>query len=196
MGRFDLRQDEEYTRAVIALAEPGSQLRMASAYLNLAKPYEECMEKAVQDGVDLSFLTASPQANGFYGAKGPAGYIPRAYSILEERLYQRLKCRIWEYNRPGWQFHGKGLWYTPPNEKDPVLTSIGSPNFGFRSIRRDMECQFYLFTGNVELRNALREEMEHLHRHAKAIDPTDFQHEGRRSGPVARAATNLIRHYL
>lgn len=196
MGRFDLRQDEEYTRAVIALAEPGSQLRMASAYLNLAKPYEECMEEAVQDGVDLSFLTASPQANGFYGAKGPAGYIPRAYSILEERLYQRLKCRIWEYNRPGWQFHGKGLWYTPPNEKDPVLTSIGSPNFGFRSIRRDMECQFYLFTGNVELRNALREEMEHLHQHAKAIDPTDFQHEGRRSGPVARAATNLIRHYL
>ena len=196
MGQFGLLQDEEYTKAVISMAEPGSQLRLASAYLNLAKSYELCMAKAVHDGVDLSFLTASPQANGFFGAKGPAGYIPRAYSILEERLYQRLKCRIWEYNRPGWQFHGKGLWYIPPKQSTPVLTSIGSPNFGYRSIRRDMECQLYLFTGNVNLRNTLHDEMEHLHQHAKIIDPTDFQHEGRRSGPMARAAMNLIRHYL
>ena len=33
--------------------------------------------------------------------------------------------------RPGWTFHAKGLWYSPPGE-DPTLTVVGSPNYGYR----------------------------------------------------------------
>lgn len=44
----------------------------------------------------------------------------------------RERVRLWEYNREGWTFHGKGLWYYPPGETRPAVTLIGSPNFGYR----------------------------------------------------------------
>ena len=34
--------------------------------------------------------------------------------------------------RPGWTFHAKGLWYSPPGERCPTLTVVGSPNYGYR----------------------------------------------------------------
>jgi hypothetical protein len=43
---------------------------------------------------------------------------------------QSERVRIYEYFRQGWTFHGKGLWYTPAGQTQPILTMIGSPNFG------------------------------------------------------------------
>ena len=37
-----------------------------------------------------------------------------------------------EYTRPRWTFHAKGLWYSPPGDTRPILTMVGSPNFGYR----------------------------------------------------------------
>ena len=73
--------------------------------------------------VDVELITASPAANGFFNAKGMSGFIPNAYSLLEQHTWQRLN-RAWErdkgssashalleYDRPGWQFHCKGIWW-------------------------------------------------------------------------------------
>lgn len=81
----------------------------------------------------MRLLTASPAANGFYGAKGVSGLIPTAYSLLEQHTWRSLH-RAWnrrrgssasgggttsggtarrsllEYSRPGWEFHAKGIW--------------------------------------------------------------------------------------
>ena len=78
--------------------------------------------------------------------------------------------------RPEWTFHAKGLWYSPPGEDHPVLTMVGSPNFGYRlatvaslctilvgrSVERDLETQMVVVTSNDGLRDRLKQERDAL----------------------------------
>lgn len=57
------------------------------------------------------------KANGFLGAKGPAGGIPAAYTLIARHFYKKLKkanqhhrFKLFEYSKPGWTYHAKGLW--------------------------------------------------------------------------------------
>jgi len=77
------------------------------------------------------------QANGFFGAKGVSGAIPDAYTciartfwaeVLRSRQHDRISLH--EYSKPGWTVHAKGLWYHLPDQPLPVMTLVGSPNFG------------------------------------------------------------------
>ena len=95
---------------------------------------------------EYNILMAHPEANGFLGAKFPAGGIPHAYTHIARQFLSRVsscgaedRIRMFEYRRPGWTFHGKGLWYCEAGA--PLLTMVGSPNFGYRSERRDLESQ-------------------------------------------------------
>lgn len=42
--------------------------------------------------------------------------------------------------------------YTPPGETLPIATAVGSPNYGYRSVVRDLEGQFLIITTNPALR--------------------------------------------
>lgn len=71
------------------------------------------------------------------GAKGVAGGIPAAYAQIEKSFYdlcekkkQNDRIRFYEFVRPGWTYHAKGLWYSMPGQQKPFFTLIGSPNFG------------------------------------------------------------------
>lgn len=73
----------------------------------------------------------------YLAAKGVAGCIPAAYTKIEEafvkccnKLGQQNRVILWEFIRPGWTYHAKGLWYSLPEQEKPCLTLIGSPNFG------------------------------------------------------------------
>ena len=89
------------------------------------------MDKCRRDGVcmqvHVEVLTASPEANGFFGSQGVSGLIPAAYTMLEQNTWARLNKqwsdaqgkqgllgltdkRLQEYKRPGWEFHAKGIW--------------------------------------------------------------------------------------
>jgi hypothetical protein len=93
---------------------------------------------------------------------------------------QSERVRIYEYFRQGWTFHGKGLWFTPAGHTQPILTMIGSPNFGTgasawslrcslvthhpharwtgrRSTDRDLEAQVVMLTEDPVLRSKLAE---------------------------------------
>lgn len=66
-------------------------------------------------------------------AKGIAGGIPAAYTKIEEsfiehrnKMGQQDRVTLWEFIRPGWTYHAKGLWYSLPGQKKPCLTLIGS----------------------------------------------------------------------
>lgn len=66
-------------------------------------------------GADYQILTASPEVNGFFGAKGVAGAIPDAYTHIARQFYERVRqlgqqgrIRLHEYHRPQWTFHAKG----------------------------------------------------------------------------------------
>jgi CDP-diacylglycerol--glycerol-3-phosphate 3-phosphatidyltransferase len=74
--------------------------------------------------------------------------VPACYTFLEREFLGRVaeaqcdeRVALCEYTRPDWTFHAKGLWATLPNESAPALTFIGSPNFGHRSVHRDLEAQ-------------------------------------------------------
>lgn len=110
------------------------------------------------------------QANGFQGAKGPAGGIPAAYSLIAKKFYEALvhakqnqRFDFMEYEKPGWTYHAKGLWYYLPGSKNPNLTLIGSSNFGERSVNRDLETQICLVTTNESLRKRLQDEVDNLY---------------------------------
>jgi CDP-diacylglycerol--glycerol-3-phosphate 3-phosphatidyltransferase len=51
----------------------------------------------------------------------------------------------------------KGLWMYPDDEETPIISVIGSPNFGYRSAERDLEAQVTIFTRHPGLRNRLHE---------------------------------------
>ncbi len=91
--------------------------------------------------VDIELLTASPAANGFFGAGGVSGWIPAVYSLLEQAAWRRL-TRLWarsaaaagrartpkrllEYGRPGWEFHAKGIWCAPAAQWQPLPAQSG-----------------------------------------------------------------------
>jgi len=77
------------------------------------------------------------QANGFFGARGVSGYIPDVYTLIARQFYSQVRTKghdlrisIYEYYRKHWTFHCKGLWFYVPDYDLPVLTLVGSPNFG------------------------------------------------------------------
>ena len=82
-------------------------------------------------------LVVCLQANGFFQAHGMSGGIPPAYTLIARTFWHQVcarclqqRVRLCEFSRPGWTFHGKGLWYYLPSYSLPSLTFIGSPNFG------------------------------------------------------------------
>lgn len=95
------------------------------------------MDTIVKDcEADCSIIMAHPNANGFKGAKGPAGGIPDAYSLLAKKFYEQIKSHeqerriaLLEYERMSWTYHAKGLWYTPANSTLPCMTVVGSSNY-------------------------------------------------------------------
>ena len=134
------------------VAGGAGEIRLASGYFNLLPSVQRVVARS---RADVSVVTASPQANGFFGAAGIKGALPQAYVELEtdflhtcarERAGQTGAndgvpaeegstttnsastdadseaddaasqgdalghVRVYEYVRPGWTFHAKGLW--------------------------------------------------------------------------------------
>jgi len=115
MGQLGIQQDSMVTEKILAESPPNSKLRIATGYFNLTSQY---MDTLIHDcEANCEILMAHPQANGFLGAKGLAGGIPFAYSLIAEKFRQQCEAhnqlnriKLLEYLRDGWTYHGKGLW--------------------------------------------------------------------------------------
>lgn len=175
MNSFNIRYDAAVTKRLLSSASADSLLHLASGYFNLTNAYMDCLLQSTD--ARCSILSAHPEANGFLGASGVAGAIPAAYTQLARSFLSRVaalgqerRLQLWEYRRSGWTFHAKGLWYTEPNSTSPdgrgevgdgdvlpapCLSLVGSPNFGWRSVYRDLESQLVVVTGNPELQQRL-----------------------------------------
>nr|CAD7581617.1 unnamed protein product [Timema californicum] len=139
MGELGLHQDSEVTRHLLESAQDGSTVHLSSGYFNLTQDYIDCLLH--RSSANYHILMAHPTANGFYGAKGLAGGIPAAYTLLATRFLghirradQESRVFVYEFQRPGWTFHSKGLWYSPPGSMLPALTLVGSSNFGKKKL--------------------------------------------------------------
>ncbi|KAF5289768.1 hypothetical protein FQA39_LY03685 [Lamprigera yunnana] len=168
MGQLGVYHDALATAQLFTEAPEGTNLYIATGYFNLTTKY---INTLVQNCVaECKLLMAHPNANGFQGASFPAGGIPAAYSLIAQYFSKKLKkygqderIQLQEYLRDGWTYHVKGLWYYPPKEQLPCLTLIGSPNFGERSVKRDLETQLAIVTENDELKKQMHEECTKLY---------------------------------
>lgn len=199
-GFAGLRHDERVFEAMLGAVPAGSAAALATPYCNLPAAAERALGATAAHPLQL--LTAAPEAHGFAGARGVASVVPAAYGVMEHRLLSRLSARregvtLREFNRPGWQFHAKGLWLWPPGgdaAAGPTATVIGSSNYGMRSARRDVEAQLAVVTWHAGLRAALQREWDDLA--ARAPPVALPQLAARAHGVGARLAAHAARRWM
>ncbi|XP_055530630.1 CDP-diacylglycerol--glycerol-3-phosphate 3-phosphatidyltransferase, mitochondrial isoform X2 [Wyeomyia smithii] len=175
MGQLEIHHDSLITKNLLSNCLKGSQLKLATGYFNLTETYMKTITNDCE--AECNILMAHPNANGFLGAKGPAGGIPAAYSLIARKFHENLKASnqqhrvsLMEYERPGWTYHAKGLWYYLPGSCLPDLTLFGSSNFGERSVNRDLEAQICMVTMNKNLQRKLQTEYENILQHSSKAE--------------------------
>lgn len=106
---------------------------LSTGYFNIHDRYADLL---LDSNGQTQVLFASPQANGFYEAQGVSGHIPALYVYLSLLFYGRVAqalkpITLFEYTRPDWSFHAKGLWLKPRASNEGwSATIIGSSNYG------------------------------------------------------------------
>lgn len=200
MGSLGITQDEMVTSQIFESTLRGSMSSLATGYFNLTQNY---LDKIVDSKGNFQILCAHPEANGFYKARGVIGGITDAFTQFAKEFYIRIqdskqpeRFTLKEYQRRHWTFHVKGLWYYRPNEDLPCLTMIGSPNFGHRSVRRDLENQVVLLTDNVRLRQQLRHESDYVYSFGVKVDERTFEEEERIVPLWAWVVTRFTRSFF
>ncbi|XP_020501878.1 CDP-diacylglycerol--glycerol-3-phosphate 3-phosphatidyltransferase, mitochondrial [Labrus bergylta] len=200
MKPLGIQVDEQVTQRLLTDAGPDSTVFLTSGYFNLTRAY---MGLVLGAGASYRILTASPEVNGFFGAKGVAGAIPAAYIHIARQFYnqvcrlgQQERIHLHEYHRSQWTFHAKGLWYYLQGQGRPCLTLIGSPNFGYRSVHRDLEAQIAIVTENEELQSQLQEEQETLYQRSSEVSDSTFEQPDRHVKLWVKLVTPLIKNFF
>uniref|UniRef100_A0A1A8MH13 CDP-diacylglycerol--glycerol-3-phosphate 3-phosphatidyltransferase n=2 Tax=Nothobranchius pienaari TaxID=704102 RepID=A0A1A8MH13_9TELE len=200
MKPLGIRVDEQVTQRLLTDAGSDSTVYLTSGYFNLTRTY---MRLVLGAGASYRILTASPEVNGFFGAKGVAGAIPAAYIHIARQFYnqvcrlgQQERVHLHEYHRSQWTFHAKGLWYYLQGQDRPCLTLIGSPNFGYRSVHRDLEAQIAIVTENEELQTQLQEEQEMLYQRSTEVSSSTFERPDRYVKLWVKLVTPLIKNFF
>lgn len=200
MKPLGIQLDEQITQRLLTEAGPDTTVFLTSGYFNLTRAY---MGMVLGAGASYRILTASPEVNGFFGAKGVAGAIPAAYIYIARQFYNKVcqlgqqdRVHLHEYHRPQWTFHAKGLWYYLRGQDRPCLTLIGSPNFGYRSVHRDLEAQIAIVTDNQELQTQLQEEQEILYQRSTEVSRATFEQPDRHVKLWVKLVTPFIKHFF
>ncbi|KAH8821646.1 hypothetical protein F5884DRAFT_768578 [Xylogone sp. PMI_703] len=151
-------------------------------------------------------ITASPEANGFYGSKGVSGLLPPAYTLLARQFLDTIKRQnrlgditLKEWRRgvvgqeDGWTYHAKGLWVSLDGEKEPSLSIVGSSNYTKRSYSLDLETGAVIVTADKHLKKSLMEEKDRLQDYARVVGTDEFIKTERRVGIHVRIAMWLVK---
>ncbi|GAV08952.1 hypothetical protein RvY_18568 [Ramazzottius varieornatus] len=182
MRQFDVRKDEKATEEILSTVPEGTTIHLASGYFNLTRSYRQLILNQKQASYHI--LMASPKANGFFNAEGASGHVPAMYVQIARTFFdaihsgaQQHRIKLYEYYRDKWTYHVKGLWATLKGQKNPCLTLVGSPNFGYRSVNRDIEAQIAVVTENVDLQKRLAEERDRLYESGEFLAEETFARE-------------------
>ncbi|EPY86793.1 phosphatidylglycerophosphate synthase-like protein [Camelus ferus] len=200
MKPFEIQIDEIVTETLLTEAERGAKVYLTTGYFNLTQAY---MDLVLGTRAEYQILLASPEVNGFFGAKGVAGAIPAAYVHIEQQFFsevcslgQQARVQLQEYWRRGWTFHAKGLWLYLTGSSLPCLTLIGSPNFGYRSVHRDLEAQIAIVTESRALQQQLHQEQEQLYLRSGVVSSATFEQPSRQVKLWVKMVTPLIKNFF
>jgi CDP-diacylglycerol--glycerol-3-phosphate 3-phosphatidyltransferase len=173
MRHLNIRDEETFLAKFLSSPPSGSRIRLASGYFNLTQVFKNKL-LSLKNDVKCDVLMASEDVNSFKGAKGLMGSIPSFYTTMSLRFWNDIQrnskenIRLFSFFRPNWTFHAKGLWIENPVDQT-LLATIGSSNFGYRSVERDLEMQVVLVTRNQNLQTRLRNEHQDIWNNAKII---------------------------
>lgn len=169
-----LTQDEEFTKVLLQqLPLVAKQVRLTSGYFNLPRCYQTALLQPAFKPFTIETVAASEEASSFYRADGLLKYIPSVYTHLSQQFLRKVTDNKLQhilyrlYHRNNWTYHAKGLWLVEPD--GTMLVTIGSPNFGHRSINRDVELQCVLYTKNKLLKAQFQAEYENIERHTSIV---------------------------
>jgi CDP-diacylglycerol---glycerol-3-phosphate 3-phosphatidyltransferase len=202
MAPFDIRQDELVTSLIMSRSNEDSLIYLTSGYFNFTDSF---MDLVICSAPKYAIITASPEANGFSNAHGLSGYIPHAYVYLAKCFLEEVqfahqdrvnRIDVLEYCRPDWTYHAKGIWFYLPNQHLPSVSLIGSPNFGYRSLERDLEAQIMLVTRNETLRRQMHQELEGVSKYCERATETLFLRKDRRTSFLVQLAMFFGRSFL
>ncbi|KAI6189933.1 CDP-diacylglycerol--glycerol-3-phosphate 3-phosphatidyltransferase [Aphelenchoides bicaudatus] len=178
MGPFQIQQEEQFLDRLLKNESSDIDVCFSTGYFNFHDTYADSMLN--NSRFPISILLASPQANGFYGASGISGSIPALYVYLSMLFHRRIQAigkaiTLFEYARPDWTFHAKGIWIEPTSNSSWAATVVGSSNYGYRSTFRDLEAQVLIVTSNTQLMKRISDEKKYLMEHMTKIDSSTFQ---------------------
>ena len=178
-------------------------LDIATGYMNL--PLNLIASICTTRGM-IRILSGHPEANGWWGAKGIARYVPDIYSAVAydfichvRESHNTERVALHEWRRQAWSYHAKGLWYQTAYQKYPCMTMIGSSNFGLRSLYRDSECALVMLTSvESSLAKELLSERDRLFGESMSIEQGDFEREdsNRRVHWLIRYVARFAKEYL
>jgi len=203
-----MKHDQHVFLQLLRSVPKTAKLRIASGYLNFS---DEISHALVETDSVIDVMTASPPANGFYGARGPKGAVPMVYSVIEKNFFDivtrgregKKAVTLHEYIRPGWTYHAKGVWGSDSPSDKPSMTIIGSSNFGRRSFIRDLESQVILFSRNKDIHQKLEKEYLALEKHTEAVDTDLWRRTTRKlkgfgwqQGHWIRPAARIVKTFL
>ncbi|XP_067936570.1 CDP-diacylglycerol--glycerol-3-phosphate 3-phosphatidyltransferase, mitochondrial-like [Watersipora subatra] len=201
MAPFGVEQEHSVLKRLFQSGHCRDRVYMATAYFNPLQQYIDIMADVSKSEYHL--LTASPQANGFTTASGIARYIPMAYRWYESFFLKRMsacsqadRVKLYEFSRNGWTFHSKGIWYYARGSSLPSLTVIGSSNYGYRSVHRDLEAQMIISTENKGLQERLHQEKEALFSRSDLLEPSISDRIVRKFPLWTRIISRLCRHWF
>lgn len=180
MKKFQVNTDETFTKFIFNNLTSTSKLYLASGYFNLTKDYQQCIFKTASKEPKsfVELIMASEKVNSFYKAKGPIQHIPAVYTQLSKIFLEDLNSKMLDnvnllsYFKSNWTFHSKGLWLHDPSS-DYFLSLIGSPNFGYRSVYKDLELQFAILTKDDNLICKFLDEYENIKKYSTLVDSPD-----------------------
>lgn len=196
------------------LASPGfetSRWTFTAGYFNPDPLLKQLLINSLSSG---TVITASQQANGFFGASGPAGLLPGAYTLYSRRFLEAaakagrnsaITLREWRFGTVGepgaWTYHAKGFWVTMPTTKEktgpievgPSICVIGSSNYTKRSYSMDLEANCLIVTNNDSLKKCLAEEEKWLQEHTEAVAKEQLGQGERKIGVKTRVAMWIVK---
>lgn len=121
----------------------------------------------------------------------PVGYFPPRLTQCVSKTWQMLSSLpVCTFPFPA------GLWLYLAGSSLPCLTLIGSPNFGYRSVHRDLEAQIAIVTESRALQQQLHQEQEQLYLRSAVVSSATFEQPGRQVKLWVKMVTPLIKNFF
>lgn len=137
------------------LEEKHDELYIATAYLNFSYRH-----RGILSDRSFQLVTTSPSANTFNNFSFLGNIITNVYAYSSYITLKRLpKCKLFEYYRPGYSFHSKGMWIF---SRGWCATLIGSTNMNQRSVWADSERNWMIISCDPAIIKKLREEVREM----------------------------------